>query len=176
MKTPDGTRPDWMMYLTELAQALTARGWHLVTAESCTGGWIAKCCTDLPGSSNWYAGGVVSYSNALKTSLLGVRTETLERDGAVSAATAREMAEGALARLGGDLAVAVSGIAGPTGASPGKPVGTVWFAWAASTQAVTTHCAHFPGDREAVRASAVEMALAGLCEMLRATPAPHGWA
>ena len=108
--------------------------------------------------------------------LTGKCLEIIEKHGAVSEETARLMAEGVRKLAGTTLGLSSTGIAGPTGASPGKPVGTVWFAWAVSTQAVTTRCAHFPGDREAVRASAVEMALSGLCEMLRGTPAPHGWA
>lgn len=169
-------KTDWVDCLAELAEALTRRGWHLVTAESCTGGWIAKCCTDRPGSSTWYEGGVVSYSNALKTSLLGVRPATLARDGAVSEATVREMAQGALTRLGGDVAIAVSGIAGPGGATSGKPVGTVWFAWAGPGLRLDTRCAHFPGDREAVRTAAVGVALTGLCDLLRVAPPDGAWA
>src|SRR6185436_15178270 len=103
---------------------------RIVTAESCTGGWIAKVMTDIPGSSAWFLGGVVAYSNTLKQSLLGVLPSTLAAHGAVSEATAREMAVGALETLGGQIALAVTGIAGPDGAQPGKPVGTVWFAWA----------------------------------------------
>lgn len=102
----------------------------LVTAESCTGGWIGKTMTDVAGSSAWFAGGAVSYSNQLKQKMLGVRATTLAKQGAVSEAVVREMAEGALATLGGDIAIAVSGIAGPDGGTAEKPVGTVWFAWA----------------------------------------------
>ena len=176
MELPADNPPEWLIHLGEIAERLSDRGWRLVTAESCTGGWLAKCCTDLPGSSRWYEGGVVSYSNTLKTRLLGVQTRTLEQEGAVSAATVREMAEGALRLLGGDVAVAVSGIAGPTGASPGKPVGTVWFAWAAPGIPIMTRCVHFSGDRAAVRTGAVETALAGLCKVLQASEPPTGWA
>jgi nicotinamide-nucleotide amidase len=150
-----------------LAARLLARSRRLVTAESCTGGWIAKACTDFPGSSGWFLGGVVSYSDELKTALLGVRPETLASHGAVSEPVVREMAAGALARLGGDEAVAVSGIAGPEGGTPEKPVGTVWFAWARRTgQGVEVRAAgeRFPGDRDAVRRAAVRRALAGLLE------------
>jgi nicotinamide-nucleotide amidase len=150
-----------------LAARLLARSRRLVTAESCTGGWIAKACTDLPGSSGWFLGGVVSYSDELKTALLGVRPATLASHGAVSEPVVREMAAGALARLGGDEAVAVSGIAGPEGGTPEKPVGTVWFAWARRTgQGVEVRAAgeRFPGDRDAVRRAAVRRALAGLLE------------
>ena len=109
---------------------------HLVTAESCTGGWIAKACTDGPGSSQWFRGGAVVYTDELKIALLGVQPQTLAGHGAVSEATVRAMACGALERLGGDVAVAVSGIAGPDGGTPDKPVGTVWFGWAARAPAV----------------------------------------
>jgi nicotinamide-nucleotide amidase len=146
---------------------LRDRDRRLVTAESCTGGWIGKALTDVAGSSAWYLGGVVSYSNSLKQSLLGVSAETLAEHGAVSEATAREMALGALNAFGGHIAVAVTGIAGPDGGQRGKPVGTVWFAWARHhpTQ-VDVHVAHeiFSGDREAVRRATVDRALS---EILR---------
>lgn len=135
---------------------------RLVTAESCTGGWIGKVLTDTAGSSAWYLGGVVSYSNALKQSLLGVLPGTLAAHGAVSEATAREMAIGALEALGGQLAIAVTGIAGPGGEQPGKPVGTVWFGWAWRDDiAIETRVAKaiFAGDREAVRRQTVARAL-----------------
>jgi nicotinamide-nucleotide amidase len=144
------------------ATALLLRRRSLVSAESCTGGWIGKALTDLAGSSAWYLGGVVTYSNALKQSLLGVEVATLAAHGAVSEATVREMASGALLRLGSDLALAVTGIAGPDGGQPDKPVGTVWFGWAwyerqrPQTQAAI---ARFDGDREAVRRQAVAYSL-----------------
>lgn len=142
------------------------RGRQLVTAESCTGGWIAKACTDRPGSSRWYRGGVVAYTDELKTRLLGVQRQTLLEAGAVSESTVREMAAGALERLGGDVATAVSGIAGPDGGTPAKPVGTVWFAWASrsATGLVVTRTqeSRFDGDRERVRLQAVATALAGV--------------
>ena len=147
---------------SRLATTLLARRRSLVTAESCTGGWIGKVLTDLPGSSAWYAGGVVSYSNALKQSLLGVTAATLGMHGAVSEACVREMAGGALTRLGGDLAVAVTGIAGPDGGHPDKPVGTVWFGWAwHQSQQLQTQVAmlRFDGDREAVRRQTVRHGL-----------------
>src|SRR5690606_34639018 len=118
----------------DMGEQLTRHALCLVTAESCTGGWIAKAMTDVAGSSGCYLGGVVTYTNAMKQSLLGVRAETLIEYGAVSEQTAREMAAGALARLGGGIALSVTGIAGPGGAVPGKPVGTVWFGWACSVQ------------------------------------------
>ena len=150
-----------------VAGALLASGRQLVTAESCTGGWIAKVCTDLPGSSRWFRGGVVAYSNELKAGLLGVRPETLSREGAVSEPVVKEMALGALGHLGGDVAVAVSGIAGPDGGTPDKPVGTVWVAWAVRDPAgsrVRADEARSGGDREQIRRLAVHRALAGLLE------------
>ncbi|MDQ1342506.1 MAG: nicotinamide-nucleotide amidase [Pseudomonadota bacterium] len=153
--------------LPRLAAHLLASGRRLVTAESCTGGWIAKVCTDLPGSSGWFLGGAVVYDNALKATVLGVNPQTLAEAGAVSEAVVREMAAGALARLGGDLAVAVSGVAGPDGGTPDKPVGTVWFAWGrrgAQGTMVRTALERFPGDRDAVRRQAVECALRGVLE------------
>jgi nicotinamide-nucleotide amidase len=151
--------------VAELAAGLESKGRLLVTAESCTGGWIAKACTDRPGSSAWFLGGVVAYSNELKVRLLGVAPTTLDREGAVCEAVVREMAEGALDWLGGDLSVAVSGIAGPDGGGPEKPVGTVWIAWASRDPEgtrVEAVCEVFPGDREAVRRATVVRALQGL--------------
>lgn len=157
--------PDLGRIIAELADSLLATGRQLVTAESCTGGWIAKACTDRPGSSQWFRGGIVAYTNELKATLLGVQDRTLAEQGAVSEATVREMAAGALDRLGGDVAVAVSGIAGPEGGTPDKPVGTVWFAWAERTSTGVTVRAtleHFPGDRERIRLRAVVAALRGV--------------
>jgi nicotinamide-nucleotide amidase len=141
---------------------------RLVTAESCTGGWIAKVLTDIPGSSGWYLGGVVSYSNKLKQALLGVLPSTLAKHGAVSEETAREMAIGALELLGGHVALAVTGIAGPEGGQPGKPVGTVWFAWAwHDGEEIATRVAleTFAGDREAVRRHTVARSLRELLNL-----------
>lgn len=136
---------------------------RLVTAESCTGGWIGKVVTDIPRSSDWYLGGVVVYSNTLKQALLGVRPSTLAAHGAVSEEVAHEMAIGALETLGGQVAVSVTGIAGPDGGQPGKPVGTVWFGWAwrAAGQHIEIRTAReqFSGDREAVRRQSVARAL-----------------
>ena len=148
-----------------VAARLAASGDRLVTAESCTGGWVAKACTDLPGSSGWFQGGVVAYSNPLKTGLLGVPEDTLDRHGAVSEPVVRAMAAGALARLGGTVAVAVSGIAGPDGGTTDKPVGTVWFAWArlsGDRVVIDAARARFDGDREAIRRQAVLQALGGV--------------
>ena len=140
----------------------------MVTAESCTGGWIGKVCTDLPGSSRWYLGGVVSYANEVKTGLLGVEPAVLQAHGAVSESTVRAMALGALEQLDGDLSVAVSGVAGPDGGTPDKPVGTVWIAWGRRLPGdqceVTAQCERLAGDRDEVRRWAVQRALAGLLE------------
>lgn len=165
MDVHPATAPDEI--IAEVAERLLLRRRQLVTAESCTGGWVAKSCTDLAGSSRWYRGGVVAYTNDLKTSLLGVPASTLAVQGAVSEATVRAMAVGALDRLGGDVAVAVSGIAGPDGGSPDKPVGTVWFAWAVRTAgevAVEARMHRLEGDRDRVRRQAVELALQGVLD------------
>jgi nicotinamide-nucleotide amidase len=155
--------------LTEtVARKLLAAGSTLATAESCTGGWIAKACTDLPGSSRWFLGGVVAYADAAKTALLGVPGAVLAGHGAVSEPVVRAMAQGALERLEAEYSIAVSGVAGPDGGTPGKPVGTVWFAWArrgpGGSATVATHCEQLPGDRESVRRWTVQRALAGLLE------------
>ena len=152
--------------LATLAEQLTQRGWMLATAESCTGGWIAKCCTDMAGSSAWFDRGFITYSNAAKQDMLGVRAETLAQYGAVSEAVVAEMAMGALQHSQAHIAVAVSGIAGPSGGSVEKPVGTVCFAWAVRGGEVTTTTCHFAGDREAVRWQATEYALYGLLQRI----------
>ncbi len=156
-----------------VGRALEARRWRLVTAESCTGGWIAKTVTDVPGSSGWFDRGFVTYANEAKVEMLGVRPGTLAAHGAVSEATVREMAARALARSRAQVAVAVSGIAGPSGGSPEKPVGTVWLAWALREGAVAGGVVRarrrlFEGDREAVRRQAVLEALRGVLELLEA--------
>ncbi len=145
-----------------VGEQLLHRQMMLTTAESCTGGWIAKIITDIPGSSRWFERGFVTYTNIAKREMLGVREETLEIHGAVSEQTVLEMARGALAHSHAHLSVAVSGIAGPGGATPGKPVGTVWFAWARQGGEVESYLEHFRGDREAVRQGAVRVALEGL--------------
>lgn len=141
----------------------------VATAESCTGGWIAKAITDVAGSSEIFAYGIVSYSNGAKESLLGVKLGTLEANGAVSAAVVEEMAKGALNLSGSDIAVAVSGVAGPDGGSEEKPVGTVWFAWAirnGSAVTIDTQRQHFTGDRDLVRELTVVHALQGVRERI----------
>jgi len=150
----------------EVGALLLARGAALVTAESCTGGWIAQVATAIAGSSAWFERGFVTYSNAAKEDLLGVRAETLAAHGAVSEAVVREMATGALIRSRAQVAVAVSGIAGPDGGSETKPVGTVWLAWAWAGQCEARVFA-FAGDRQAVRAQAVAAALHGVQNGLR---------
>jgi len=145
-----------------LGRVLAERRWTTATAESCTGGLIAGAITDVAGSSAWFDRGFVTYSNEAKSEMLGVRGETLAAHGAVSEATAREMAAGTLARSGADIAVAVTGIAGPAGGSPGKPVGLVCFAWARRGGPVDARTLHFAGDRAAVRTAAIAAALEGL--------------
>jgi nicotinamide-nucleotide amidase len=147
---------------TRLGALLEARGWRVSTAESCTGGLVAGAITDVAGSSAWFERGYVTYSNAAKTDMLAVRVETLAAHGAVSEETAREMVAGALARSPADVAVAVTGIAGPSGGSPHKPVGLVCFAWARRGGAIGAATRRFPGDRAAVREAAVIAALDGL--------------
>jgi nicotinamide-nucleotide amidase len=148
----------------KLGRALHVRGWRLGLAESCTGGWIAKVLTDVAGSSQWFDGGVVAYSNAAKTAFLGVPSEVLTVHGAVSEEAVSAMVEGARKRFAADLAVAVSGIAGPGGGTADKPVGTVHLAWAAPS-GVTAARRIFAGSREVVRRQAVALALERLVEL-----------
>ena len=156
-----------------LAAALRARGWRMASAESCTGGLVAAACTAVAGSSDWFEHGIVSYSNAAKTELLGVDATLIAQHGAVSEAVARAMAAGALHRARVQIAVAVTGIAGPGGAVPGKPVGTVWLAVAWSTTGkegtgneslpqLETALLQLQGDRAAVREQSVRAALRAL--------------
>jgi len=148
-----------------LGRALLVHRARVATAESCTGGWIAKALTDVPGSSQWFESGIVAYSNSAKDALLGVPGELIAAHGAVSEPVVRAMAEGARAQLGVDLAVAVSGVAGPDGGSADKPVGTVWFAWA-TAHATTAERQVFGGDREAVRRQSVALALRRLHDLV----------
>ena len=150
----------------ELALLLSARGWRLATAESCTGGWIAKCCTDRDGSSGWFERGYVTYGYAAKVEALGVDAGILESVGAVSREVALQMAEGARRHSGMDIAVAVTGIAGPGGGMPDKPVGTVWFGWSLKGRAPDSEVCHFSGDRDNVRRQTVVHALQGLIDRL----------
>lgn len=154
-----------------LVSELTTAGKSVCTAESCTGGWIAKAITDVPGSSAVFAYGIVSYSNGAKESLLGVQAATLADHGAVSEPAVKEMAEGAINLSGADMAVAVSGIAGPDGGTAAKPVGTVCFAWAVrhgSKLHLDSHLQNFAGDRELIRERSVAHAIQGVRERLAA--------
>lgn len=142
-----------------------AHGMTLVTAESCTGGGVAQAVTRISGSSAWFDRGFVTYSNESKEEMLGVSPETLEQHGAVSEPTVREMADGALQYSRAQVALSVSGIAGPTGGTPEKPVGMVWFAWASGDN-VQTACHQLSGDRDAIRAKSVQISLQGVINML----------
>jgi nicotinamide-nucleotide amidase len=148
----------------QVGARLKERGWLLATAESCTGGWVAQVVTSVSGSSEWFERGFVTYSNDAKRDMLGVRAATLERHGAVSEETAREMAAGALAASRAHVAVAITGVAGPTGGTPGKPVGMVCLAWAVRRGAVESTTRRFGGDREAVRRESVVLGLQGVID------------
>jgi len=152
--------------VAELADCLLAKGWTLATAESCTGGWIAKCCTDLAGSSAWFERGFVTYSNEAKQELLGVALEELESEGAVSEAVALSMARGARYRSGANAALAVTGIAGPDGGAEDKPVGTVWFAWSVDGGIDRSEVMQFAGSRDVVRRQTVAHAMRGLLSLV----------
>ena len=162
-------KTDLNLFLTELAPLaglLLTRGETLGTAESCTGGLIAALITSLPGSSAWFKGGITAYANEIKTALLGVPEDVLATHGAVSEATALAMAQGAIKNLRVSHSLAVTGIAGPDGGSPDKPVGTVWLAWCVQGQ-VHSRVHHFPGDRAAVRAQTTTLALQHLVTILQ---------
>ena len=146
-------------------QSLRARGWLLVTAESCTGGWVAEAVTMVSGSSEWFERGFVTYTDVAKQEMLGVQPATLKQHGAVSEPIVREMVTGALAHSRGDVALSVSGVAGPTGGTPAKPVGMVCLGWAVRGREPISVTRHFPGDREAVRRFAVIEALEGLIRL-----------
>jgi len=151
-----------------VGEHLLGGGRRIATAESCTGGWIGKALTDIPGSSGWFETGYICYGNDAKTTLLGILPAELAAHGAVSEPVVKAMALGALERSGADIAVAVSGIAGPDGGSPGKPVGTVWFAWAwrhGKSLHVQSRLKLFKGDRDAVRRKTVASALTGVLEL-----------
>jgi nicotinamide-nucleotide amidase len=159
------TDADLQNLALRLGRALVVRRARVATAESCTGGWVAKALTDIPGSSQWFESGIVAYSDAAKDALLGVPSDLVARYGAVSEPVVRAMAEGARAQLGVDLAIAVSGVAGPDGGSADKPVGTVWLAWA-TPRDTTAERRVFAGDREAVRRQSVALAIDGLLELV----------
>ncbi len=151
----------------EIGHTLKKQGLKLATAESCTGGWAAQLVTSVAGSSEWFDRGFVTYTNVSKREMLGVKTTTLSRFGAVSEQAAREMAEGAIAHSHAQVALAITGIAGPSGGTPEKPAGTVCFAWAGKKRETKSAKHHFTGDREAVRRQSVETALRGLLDYIR---------
>ena len=171
------TDPQLFELASRVGQHLLATNRRMVAAESCTGGWVAKAMTDVPDSSRWFECGYVTYANAAKMRDLGVQQKTLDSHGAVSEETVREMALGALRVSGAEVSVAISGIAGPTGGVPGKPVGTVWFAAASQKSAgmqpqtlphdvvLESRLQHFPGDREAIRRASVQYALELILQM-----------
>ncbi|WP_250463869.1 CinA family protein [Microbulbifer litoralis] len=158
----------------ELGEELHQRSWHATAAESCTGGAIAAAITSIAGASDWFEGSLVSYANRIKRDLLNVAQEDLEAQGAVSEPVARQMACGVLAMMDANVAVAVSGIAGPDGGSEEKPVGTVWIAWAHAEgqepMDIDARCFHFNGDRASIQAQAVAEALRGMLALVKAHP------
>lgn len=171
------TDQDLYQLAEEVGRSAHAAGWRIVTAESCTAGWIAKALTDIAGSSQWLDSGYVTYSNTAKIRAVGVSARTLAEHGAVSEAVVREMANGALVASGAEMAIAVSGIAGPDGGTAEKPVGTVWFCIATSQArgpAAVCELRHFGGDREQVRRQSVERALRLALEALAAGRAIRG--
>ena len=161
------TEDDVTELARQLGRAARRRRVMIVAAESCTGGGVASAITRISGSAKWFERGFVTYSNDSKREMLGVDPRTLKAHGAVSEEVAIEMAAGALSRSAGDVSVAITGIAGPTGAAPGKPVGTVHFAWAYRGGVIQARRFRFPGDRAAVRIQSVYIAIQGLIELLR---------
>ena len=159
---------------TEVGEALLARNCKLVTVESCTGGWISQAVTSVSGSSNWFDRGFVTYSNEAKQELVGVLADSLEVHGAVSEKVAIEMALGGLKHSCADIAVSVTGIAGPDGGTPNKPVGTVWIAWANEAGKATAKCYQIGGDRNAIRRETVLNALSGIREFIASKTARDG--
>ena len=151
---------------SELGNKLKARDWMLATAESCTGGWVGHLITAIPGSSSWYERGFITYANAAKTEMLGVPAETLAAYGAVSEETASAMAAGALAHSHAQATLAITGIAGPGGATSQKPVGLVCYGWALADGTLISSTCRLDGDREEIRSRAVAAALRGLIELI----------
>jgi len=151
----------------EVGGLLKSHGMLLATAESCTGGGVAQAVTEISGSSSWFERGFVTYSNLAKMEMLGVRQVTLDKHGAVSEATVREMAQGALQHSHAHIALAVSGVAGPTGGTPKKPVGTVWFAWSLRDGDTRAQVYHLDGTRAEVRHQSVQIALQGVQQILK---------
>jgi nicotinamide-nucleotide amidase len=168
MNTPKAFENEVEQLLLVLSPELVSRGWRMVTAESCTGGWIAKCCTDMAGSSAWFDRGYITYSYRAKEEMLGVSHDDLVKFGAVSEQVARQMAVGASENSGAAVAVSATGIAGPGGGMPGKPVGLVHFGWCVGGREVECGFNHFKGDRQAVRQQTVLFALQGILERLQA--------
>ncbi len=162
MKTAMPTDDALYEKANQLGRALSEQGFWLCTAESCTGGWLGKVLTDVSGSSAWYERGFITYTNQAKQEMLGVSKEVLVEYGAVSESTVLAMARGALAHSRADFSVAITGIAGPGGATPRKPVGTVWFAWARNNDFIHSELHQFIGDREEVRRQAVQQAVQGV--------------
>ncbi len=160
------TTPTLLQLSQLLGEKLLARQWRVATAESCTGGGIAAAITAVAGSSSWFEYGIVSYANQAKQKLLHVNSQTLLQDGAVSKTVVEQMVAGVLALSGADIAVAVSGVAGPSGGSEEKPVGTVWFAWGLASGEVRSECFYFSGDRTAVQEQSVVQGLQGLLKLL----------
>jgi nicotinamide-nucleotide amidase len=161
------TEDDVTRLARKLGRACLKRDMDIVSAESCTGGGVAQACTRISGSAKWFERGMVTYTNIAKKEMLGVSQRTLKKHGAVSEEVAREMAAGALKRSHADVSVAVTGIAGPMGGVPGKPVGTVHFAWGVRGGPIQTRMFRFKGDRTAVRLQSVAVALQGLIDLLR---------
>ena len=161
------TEDDITAIAQKMGRVCKRRRVMVAAAESCTGGGVAAAITRISGSAKWFDRGFVTYHNDAKRQMLGVKQRTLKQHGAVSEEVAREMAAGALRESQADVSVAVTGIAGPTGAAPGKPVGTVWFAWAAKGGPVQSRCFRFKGDRHEVRRQSVAMALHGIIDLLR---------
>ena len=155
-----------------LGEELRRNDYFLSTAESCTGGWVAQVVTSVPGSSAWFDRGFVTYSNGAKREMLGVRQATLDEQGAVSEQVVHEMAAGVFDHSDAHVSLAVSGIAGPDGGSPGKPVGTVWLAWAVRGRGRSARVAHFAGDRAMIRQQAVMLALQGTLDIVSQYEAP----
>lgn len=160
--TLSATEPSTLALSQLLGEKLLARKWRVATAESCTGGGVAAAITAIAGSSEWFEYGIVSYANQAKEKLLHVDSHTLLTQGAVSQAVVEQMVKGALALSGADIAVAISGVAGPSGGTEEKPVGTVWFAWGLSNGIIDTKLFHFAGDRAAIQQQSVIAALNGL--------------
>ena len=168
MREPEISDNDQTTYdlAVKVGQSLAQRGWMLVTAESCTGGWAGQAITAVSGSSAWYERGYITYSNTAKREMLGVQQTTLDRHGAVSPQTAQEMAIGALNRSHAHISVSITGIAGPDGGTATKPVGMVCFAWVAQNGLVQQETHYFTGDRESIRRQAVATALQGILLIL----------